>query len=655
MSMPAPGRIESRTSGVFAPEGATEVRNSTGRRVVVVGSGVAGLVTALEAAAAGFEVTVVTKSTIDEGSTRRAQGGIAAAVLPGDSVASHVRDTLAAGAGVSDADAASVLCEGGAAGIRALVGWGVGFDRGPDGGFDAGLEGAHSFSRVLHAGGDATGAALSAGLVAAVRAAGVSVVEGAFVVDFVRGGFGGGGSGSGVSLLGGAVADRSDTSARGRPPHRRHPSDPPRRASAQGSGSGALGGVVGVVVKTSRGVEVLSADAVVVASGGIGQVFSVTTNSSVATGDGAAAALRAGAVLADVEFVQFHPTALAVEGAFLVSEAVRGDGAVLRNAAGERFMVGVHPRAELAPRDVVARAIAAETARTGAPVYLDATALGADELERRFPTISAACRAHGFDWAREPVPVAPAAHYWMGGIATDLHGRTSVPGLYAVGEVACTGVHGANRLASNSLLEGVVFARRCAAALAADVDVDVAESPVSAGIGGVEATYLGDSAPAVGVGVARGELQGLMQRVAGVVRDEAGLQDARAALEGWRVDVGDPSVASVELLETANLLQLSRVLVQSALAREESRGAHFRADRPATDAAFEGHLVVGGGHPHPHPQLVPSIAAHVTALRAAAASALVPTHAHPRPVADDVFAHSWGGGAVAHEEEQVAV
>jgi L-aspartate oxidase len=622
-------------------------------RVVVVGSGVAGLVTALEAARAGFEVTVVTKSTIGEGSTRRAQGGIAAAVLPGDSVASHVHDTLAAGAGVSDADAVEVLCAGGPAGIRELVQWGVRFDRSPGGGFDAGLEGAHSFSRVLHAGGDATGAALSAGLVSAVRAAGVLVVEGAFVVDFVRGA--GSGVGVGVGFGVGAVADRSDTSARGRPPHRRHPSDPPRRASAQGSGSGALEGVVGVVVKTSRGVEVLSADAVVVASGGIGQVFSVTTNSPVATGDGAAAALRAGAVLADVEFVQFHPTALAVEGAFLVSEAVRGDGAVLRNAAGERFMVGVHPRAELAPRDVVARAIAAETARTGAPVYLDATALGADELERRFPTISAACRAHGFDWAREPVPVAPAAHYWMGGIATDLHGRTSVPGLYAVGEVACTGVHGANRLASNSLLEGVVFACRCAAALAADVDVDVAESPVSAGIGGVEATYLGDSAPAVGVGVARGELQGLMQRVAGVVRDEAGLQDARAALEGWRVDVGDPSVASVELLETANLLQLSRVLVQSALAREESRGAHFRADRPATDAAFEGHLVVGGGHPHPHPQLVPSIAAHVTALRAAAASALVPTHAHPRPVADDVFAHSWGGGALAHEEEQVAV
>jgi L-aspartate oxidase len=552
-------------------------------RVVIVGSGVAGLVTAL-ALGDRHDVTIVTKSTIDESNTRYAQGGIAAAVMPGDSVASHVADTLVAGAGLSDPAAVQVLCAEGPDRIRDLIRWGVDFDRqhdDPAADFDAGLEGAHSFHRILHAGGDATGYEVEWALVRAVRGSAARVLEQTFVADLV-------------------VTD---------------------------------GCVTGLTVLHDGIAETLTADAVVLASGGIGQLYPHTTNPSVTTGDGAAAALRAGAVLADVEFVQFHPTALAVPGSFLVSEAVRGDGAVLRNAAGERFMVGEHPLAELAPRDVVARAIASEMSRTGAPVVLDATAIGESELERRFPTISAAAREHGFDWAHEPVPVAPAAHYWMGGVATDLDGRTSLPGLFAVGEVSCTGVHGANRLASNSLLESLVFAHRAASAIRADaraavgaprawaglpntvpiselvpsnaasfpragVDAD-AESPESVGMPGVVAACLGDSVPDSheGAGASAGlreptraELHELMWRDAGVHRDAVGLREARDVLAGWELSVSGE--ASIERRETANLLQLARVLVSAALAREESRGAHYRADFPEPELPFAHHITV---------------------------------------------------------------
>ncbi|WP_382308700.1 L-aspartate oxidase [Herbiconiux sp. UC225_62] len=540
------------TRGADAPEGRM--------RVVIVGSGVAGLVTAL-ALGDRHDVTIVTKSTIDESNTRYAQGGIAAAVMPGDSVASHVADTLVAGAGLSDPAAVQVLCAEGPERIRDLIRWGVDFDRqhdDPAADFDAGLEGAHSFHRILHAGGDATGYEVEWALVRAVRASAARVLEQTFVADLV-------------------VTD---------------------------------GCVTGLTVLHDGVAETLSADAVVLASGGIGQLYPHTTNPSVTTGDGAAAALRAGAVLADVEFVQFHPTALAVAGSFLVSEAVRGDGAVLRNAAGERFMVGEHPLAELAPRDIVARAIASEMARTGAPVVLDATAIGAAELERRFPTISAAAREHGFDWAHEPVPVAPAAHYWMGGVATDLDGRTSLPGLFAVGEVSCTGVHGANRLASNSLLESLVFAHRAAAAIRADAASPSAaprpwsglpdtvpleqgaESPEFVGMPTDVTARLGESTVTLDAThePTRAELHALMWRNAGVHRDAAGLREARDVLAGW--DLPASAEASVERRETANLLQLARVLVAAALAREESRGAHYRADFPAAEPAFAHHITV---------------------------------------------------------------
>ncbi|KQQ22898.1 L-aspartate oxidase [Rathayibacter sp. Leaf299] len=479
-------------------------------RVVVVGSGIAGLVTAL-LASRRHEVVLVTKGAIAESSTRWAQGGIAAVTSAEDSVALHIEDTLTAGAGLCSRSAVEVLCSEGPAAVEALLAWGVGFDR--DGGDLArGLEAAHSRSRILHAGGDATGSAIEEALVRAVRAAPVTVLERTALVDLVRPGL----------------------------------------------------AVVGVDVLRDGSVERIDADAVVLATGGAGRLFSHTTNPEVATGDGLAAALRAGAEAADLEFYQFHPTALALPGGFLVSEAVRGEGAVLRDAAGERFMTGVHPDAELAPRDVVARAIAERMLRQGGlPVHLDARHLDPAVLAKRFPSISAACRANGLSLAEDLVPVTPAAHYWMGGVATDLDGRTSLPGLFAVGEVACTGVHGANRLASNSLLEGVVFARRTAEAL--DVTAPTA-APAAA------------ARPVTPLALDRSALQAAMWAGAGVSRDASGLESARTVLRGAEAPL------SLRTLEDANLVECGRALIEAALARSESRGAHHRTDHPLTEA-----------------------------------------------------------------------
>ncbi|MEN2737198.1 L-aspartate oxidase [Microbacterium sp. X-17] len=501
-------------------------------RVVVVGSGIAGLVAALRAAER-HDVTIVTKGGVEDGSTRYAQGGIAAAVFSDDSVADHVADTLRAGAGLNVVEAVEALCGDGPARVRELIALGVAFDR--DGkGLARGLEAAHSSARVLHAGGDATGAEIERALDAAVRAAGIRVVTGAFLRDVL-------------------VTD---------------------------------GAASGVALRLADGTDVeLDADAAILATGGWGQLYAHTTNPEIATGDGVAAAYRAGALLADLEFTQFHPTALRLPAAdggsrtFLVSEAVRGEGAVLRNARGERFMLDVHPDAELAPRDVVARGIAVEmAAQDGLPVVLDATALGADFLARRFPTIDAACRAAGIDWSREPVPVTPAAHYAMGGVATDVHGRTSLPGLFAVGEVACTGAHGANRLASNSLLEGLVFAHRAAEAIGEawpEPPAWVAE-PSRAASAATEPTE-GDEP------FDRARLQSLLWTGAGLHRDRAGLERAARALAALR----EPAPG-----EDANLLQLGRLVVASALSREESRGAHFRSDFPLPAAGTPRHTVL---------------------------------------------------------------
>ena len=490
--------------------------------VIVIGSGIAGLTAALHAAENGCHVTVVTKGALADTNTRWAQGGVAAVTAPDDTVDSHVADTLTAGVGLNDPAAVRTLVTEGPERIAELVHRGVAFDRAPDGGFARGLEAAHARPRVLHAGGDATGAAIQAALGAAVRAArGVDVSEHTLLRELV-------------------VED---------------------------------GRVVGIDVETDGSLRRLRANAVILATGGAGQLYSHTTNPVSATGDGIAAALRAGAAVADLEFVQFHPTALAVGDAFLVSEAVRGDGATLIDDAGRRFAFDAHPDGELAPRDVVARANArAMAAQGGHPVRLDATALGAERLARRFPTIDAAVRARGLDWAREPIPVTPAAHYLMGGVVTDLDGRTTVPGLYAVGETARTGVHGANRLASNSLLEGAVFGARAGDAAANDRGWPRVEAPPAVALPDV------DPAPDA-PGFSRAALQQLMWEHAGLVRDAAGLRRAAGVLAAWSADAQPRSV------EDAGLLLLARHVVAAALARTGSIGAHFRSDEAAPAVA----------------------------------------------------------------------
>ena len=492
-------------------------------RIIVVGTGIAGLITAYRAIThGGHEVVLVTKAELAESNTRYAQGGIAAALFADDSVASHISDTLAAGAGLCDPLAVEVLCTEGPQRVRDLIALGVEFDR-ENGELARGHEAAHSHRRVLHAGGDATGLAIEVALLRAVKKLAVEVHEHTFLRDL--------------------VLDE--------------------------------GRVVGIEAIGPEGAELrLRGDVVALATGGAGQLYLHTTNPAVTTGDGIAAALRAGAVLTDLEFYQFHPTSLAVPGNHLVSEAVRGDGAVLLDEHGRRFMLDVHPDAELAPRDVVARGIAAAmAAQGGRPVLLDATALGGDYLAERFPGITAAVRENGYDWATEPIPVTPAAHYWMGGIRTDIDGRTSLPGLFAVGEAAHTGVHGANRLASNSLLESLVFAWRAADAL------DGGSS--SAGTARVEADprILGRGTPTSSAirPAERLAIQSLLWTHAGLVRDADRLREALVTLDGWEAS-GD----SVGELETRNLLQLGRLLVIAALTREESRGAHFRTDFPET-------------------------------------------------------------------------
>lgn len=490
-------------------------------RVIVVGTGIAGLITAYRASAR-HEVILVTKSELAESNTKYAQGGIAAALFPDDSVASHVADTVIAGAGLCDPAAVEVLCGEGPQRVRDLMALGVEFDR-INGELARGHEAAHSARRVIHAGGDATGLAIEVALLRAVRSLAVEVHEHTFMSDLVT----------------------------------------------------TDGRVTGIEVIDADAVHrQILGDVVVLASGGAGQLFAHTTNPTVTTGDGVAAAWRAGAVLADVEFYQFHPTSLDAPGNPLISEAVRGEGAVLVNEQGHRFMFDVHPDGELAPRDVVARGIAGAMERQGGrPVMLDATALGRDYLAERFPGITAVTAQHGYDWATQPIPVTPAAHYWMGGIRTDLFGRTSVPGLFVVGEAACTGVHGANRLASNSLLESLVFAWRASDALEFDAAEEFQGRP----------SALADVRPsATGTEpFTRLELQRLMWQHAGLERSLDGLRHAQAQLAVWGVD-GD----TVAEGEKRNMLDLARVVVSAALAREESRGAHDRLDFPETRETF---------------------------------------------------------------------
>ncbi|MBB4894374.1 nicotinate-nucleotide pyrophosphorylase (carboxylating) [Streptomyces olivoverticillatus] len=514
--------------------------------VVVIGSGVAGLTVALRCAAAGAKVTVVTKALLDDGSTRWAQGGIAAALGEGDTPAQHLDDTLVAGAGLCSEEAVHALVTEGPDAVRRLIATGARFDTDAETGeILLTREGGHHRRRIAHAGGDATGAEISRALVEAVRDAGIETIEHALVLDLLKDADG---RAAGVSL------------------------------HVMGEGQ-------------HDGVGAVRARAVVLATGGMGQVFSATTNPAVSTGDGVALALRAGAEVSDLEFVQFHPTVLwlgpDVEGQQpLVSEAVRGEGAHLVDADGHRFMVGAHELAELAPRDIVAKGITRRMQELGAEhMYLDARHFGARMWEQRFPTILAACRAHGIDPVTEPIPVAPAAHYASGGVRTDLQGRTTVPGLYACGEVACTGVHGANRLASNSLLEGLVFAERIAADAFPGLTAEPARPPVAAA--DAPASVL--IAPEQRIAIQR-----VMTHGAGVLRSRQSLEAAAAELARIRAEAdGKSAEPGTEAWEATNLLLVSQVLVASALRREETRGCHWREDHPERDdAAWRRHLLV---------------------------------------------------------------
>ncbi|MBC8021809.1 MAG: L-aspartate oxidase [Burkholderiales bacterium] len=497
-------------------------------RFLVVGSGIAGLHTAWRAAE-DSDVVLLTKRSLFDSATAYAQGGIAAALGAGDSPALHRRDTLAAGAALCDREAVEVLVEEGPARVQELFAAGARFDLAPGGRFKLGREAAHSRNRIVHAHGDQTGAEVARTLIARVRASEhVNVIEAARVLDLI-------------------VRDRECVGV---------------RASVSG-----------------RPVEII-ADATVLATGGCGQAYRYTTNPVVATGDGYAIAWRADVRLVDMEFVQFHPTALETpeNPLALISEAVRGEGAVLRNERGDRFMKKRHRLADLAPRDIVAREIFREQrpARAGGKprrVSLDATKLG-DSFVQRFPGIFALCEARGIDPRRDLIPVTPAAHYMMGGIVTDLAGRTSMKRLYACGEVSSTGVHGANRLASNSLLEGLVFAERVARDLQRSPRLQRAPRP-----GSWDVPPLLDRGAAQ---VAADDVRRTMWEHAAIDRSAPGLRtclDDLASIESRL-----PQGATEEL----NLVQSARLITQAALMREESRGGHYRSDFPRAKKSWAG-------------------------------------------------------------------
>jgi L-aspartate oxidase len=493
--------------------------------VIVIGSGIAGLTAALSARAKNLSVLLLTKDVLSTGSTAWAQGGIAAALGPEDSPAQHLQDTLEAGAGLCDEDSVKLLVQEGPAAVKRLIKLGATFDLDPAGNVALTREGGHRRDRIAHAGGDATGAEISRALVAKVLAdPKVRIFEHALVLDLLK--------------------------------------DKDERVCGVTLHVMGRGKIDGVGAALSR--------AVVLATGGIGAVFEQTTNPLVATGDGVALALRAGASVADLEFVQFHPTVLwvgpnSLGSQPLISEAVRGEGAILRKLNGEELMKNIHPMKDLAPRDVVAHAVHEEIVASNNPyVYLDGTKLGEEMWLQRFPNIFASCRKNGIDPLTEMIPVVPAAHYASGGVVSDMSGNTDIPGLFAVGECANTGVHGANRLASNSLLEGLVVAERLAEKL---VDLPKQSEPRV------------ESLPANLIdGKARKEITATTTRGAGAVRNSEGLEKTLQDLS--KISKKTTSLASTQSWEATNLLTVSSFISSSALHREESRGSHWRSDFP---------------------------------------------------------------------------
>lgn len=503
---------------------------------IVIGSGVAGLRAAIELASSGARVTVLTKDKASESNTEYAQGGVAVVLSDDDEAELHEEDTLVAGAGLSDSQAVETLVTEGTRYIKELIDWGTEFDR-KAGKLVFTREAAHSRRRILHAHGDSTGAEIVRSLIA--RARHEKTIN---LMPFAN--------------TDGLLVDE-----------------------------GRCFGVrfLDPILRTPR--EIL-AKGVLMCTGGAGQLYLHTTNPPVATGDGMAMAYFAGAEMADMEFVQFHPTALNLENAprFLLSEAMRGEGGLLKNRYGERFMPRYDERAELAPRDIVSRSIVAEMRRTGTrSVYLDMTALDAAFLKERFPKIYETCRAFGLDISKDLLPVSPASHYSMGGIRTDLWGRTTVPGLYAAGEVACTGVHGANRLASNSLLEGLVFGARAGEAAQRDIQAARAKS----------ATPSFDQPPPVLSSrlstAVRKRVKRLMWERVGILRDRDSL--SRALREFEQIEAAKLSRSS------RNFVTLARLIAAAALWREESRGGHFRTDFPEPRERWRVHSVQRNGAP----------------------------------------------------------
>ncbi|MCI4342734.1 MAG: L-aspartate oxidase [Thermoplasmata archaeon] len=505
------------------------------RRPLIIGSGIAGLYVALRAKELGLRPTIVTKSRLEESNTRYAQGGIAAALGPDDSPARHLADTVRAGAGLVDLAAARILTHEGPRRIADLVRYGVPFDT-VDGRISLGREAAHSRARILHAGGDATGASIEETLKRRVLEEGIDARE-RTVLRALRPG----GSDGPVAVL-----------------------------SREGG----------------KGLEVEAGRPVVLATGGAGSLYRESSNPSIATGEGVAIAFRAGALLTDMEFIQFHPTVFARDGAprFLITEALRGEGALVRNAAGDRFLVRAHPDAELAPRDVVARAIRRELDRSGqSSVFLDATAIPADRLYARFPTVTRFLATYGIDPARDMIPVAPMAHFMIGGVTTDVDGRTTIPSLYACGEVASTGVHGANRLASNSLLEGLVFGERVARHLLHPT----AGGPTPPDLVLQLPLPVGSGLPEERSGIER--VRSTLWDEVGIVRNAAGLRSAVETFEQLGAKM-EPASAREVPGPVANAALTAYLIARAALRRTESRGAHFRSDHPRTLPSWRLHI-----------------------------------------------------------------